>query len=335
MDDEILSKLGKVYGLIFLFKWQAELYSGENQKVSSSLSSDPPPSDLYFARQVTNNACATQAILSILLNIGDEHMSKKTSSSSGGDDGDANSDTNGGVVLGPMLSEFKSFTSSFPPDLRGEMIGSNEQIKMAHNSFARQDAFITDNEKPRNRNQEDSDVFHFVAYVPHSASKSVYELDGLKEGPNFTGSYDEATSLDSDNSLGWLKVAQQAIQERIESYCAKEIKFNLMAIVEDKRVSLNEKLKEGSGLSDVEKSEVNVALAQEESKRMQWKIENDRRRHNYLPFCVELFKCMAKNSNSGGEDFQRMIKKAKQSHLERSQAKMMEKFKQNLNKDSS
>jgi len=102
LDEDSLSQIGHVYGLIFLFKWKAE--DTTTPGVSSGLGGDDAPSDLFFAQQVTTNACATQAILSILLN----------SEASDGKEDD------GELILGPLLSSFKSFTAAFPPDLRGE-----------------------------------------------------------------------------------------------------------------------------------------------------------------------------------------------------------------------
>jgi ubiquitin carboxyl-terminal hydrolase L5 len=54
-----------VFGLIFLFKWQA------------GMSSNKAPADapgVFFAQQVINNACATQAMLAILLNQDDAEV---------------------------------------------------------------------------------------------------------------------------------------------------------------------------------------------------------------------------------------------------------------------
>lgn len=52
---------------------------------------------LFFAHQVISNACATQAILSVLLNL---------------------DTTSKNVELGKELSEFKLFASELPSDVR-------------------------------------------------------------------------------------------------------------------------------------------------------------------------------------------------------------------------
>jgi ubiquitin carboxyl-terminal hydrolase L5 len=50
-DESLLQQLGKIYGFIFLFKWQKET----NLKPVLENYSE----DLFFAHQVITNACAT------------------------------------------------------------------------------------------------------------------------------------------------------------------------------------------------------------------------------------------------------------------------------------
>ena len=153
LDEDSLASLveeyGKVYGLIFLFKWQKSLEEsggGGNDQRRRALVGDEIPEDLFFAKQVTHNACATQAILSVLLNVSSEEE-----------------DETKRMSLGTTLSSLKTFTACFPPDLKGEAISASDEIRSAHNSFARKDAFLTEEKKQRVATDDD-DVFHFIAY---------------------------------------------------------------------------------------------------------------------------------------------------------------------------
>ena len=78
-----------VYGLIFLFKYR----SGEAP--SAPVETDANASGVFFASQVITNACATQAILSILMNCPST------------------------VTLGEELGNMKTFTEDFDADLKG------------------------------------------------------------------------------------------------------------------------------------------------------------------------------------------------------------------------
>lgn len=81
---------------------------------------------------------------------------------------------------------------------KGLSIGNCEQIRVAHNSFARQDPFVMDEtEVPAGK---DDDVFHFISFVPHKGQ--LYELDGLQAGPI---SFGPCTEED------WLGKAREAI----------------------------------------------------------------------------------------------------------------------------
>ena len=50
---------------LFLFKWTAD------EEPAGSVVQDSRLDKIFFAKQVINNACATQAILSVLMNIED------------------------------------------------------------------------------------------------------------------------------------------------------------------------------------------------------------------------------------------------------------------------
>lgn len=148
---------------------------------------------LFFARQVIQNACATQAIISVLLN-------------------------SPSIELGEELSNFKSFTVDLPPDMRGLSLASAETIRAAHNSFGRPEAFELPDVKPDEK--EEDDAFHFVSFIPFNGN--LYELDGLKPAPVCHG-----PCTDDD----WLEKAVPVIQERIQSHSHEEIRFNLSTYI--------------------------------------------------------------------------------------------------------
>ncbi|KAF1783741.1 Peptidase C12, ubiquitin carboxyl-terminal hydrolase [Phytophthora cactorum] len=99
LDEQQFADLSPVYGLVFLFKYESNHGEDAEPPVFAS-----EGDGLFFAKQVISNACATQAILSILLNAQD-------------------------VELGETLSEFKAFTSDFPSDLKGLAISNSDKIR--------------------------------------------------------------------------------------------------------------------------------------------------------------------------------------------------------------
>ena len=56
MDDETLLALGKVYGLIFLFKWESPKGQKEGAAKREPLSDADIPPNLFFAHQTMTNA---------------------------------------------------------------------------------------------------------------------------------------------------------------------------------------------------------------------------------------------------------------------------------------
>lgn len=68
----------------------------------------------------------------------------------------------------------------------------------------------------------------------------MFELDGLKSGPIILGEIPTTGQGDLTSSGGisddrWLTVASPAIEERIAKYSSGEIRFNLMAIVKNRK----------------------------------------------------------------------------------------------------
>jgi len=252
LDKESFADIKPVYGLVFLFKWSPD------SDPAGSVVQDSRLDSIFFAKQVINNACATQAIMSVLMNIEDTS-----------------------VTLGDTLREFKEFCGALDPETKGLALSNSDQIRSVHNSFARQTLFEFDSKKA----EKDDDVFHFVSYVPINGR--IYELDGLKPGP-----VDHGPAGDD-----WTDNVRSVIEARMMKYTQGEIQFNLMGIIQDKTIRYNSQLKSISGMSiDSQMAEVariEMLLAEEENKRAKWKQENIRRRHNYLPLIMEMLRCLA------------------------------------------
>lgn len=245
------------YGLIFLFKYK----SGIVDTRPTISFGDEPLSKLYFAKQVVQDACATQAILSVLLNC---PM----------------------IDLGDELGTFKSFTESLDYEMRGLSIGNSDHIRGVHNAFARPEPFVQ--EKSAYSRGNSKDAHHFIAYIPHEGV--VYELDGLRDGPIALGSY----SGDS-----WLYVAAEAVETRIASLGGNgtESDFNLMLIERDKKHVAEEQLQRLQNMrtmsedcttvdSDIES--LSSYIQELEQVKATQRKENCRRKHNYVPFIVRL-----------------------------------------------
>lgn len=260
LDEETFSNLRPVHGLIFLFKWVPD------SEPDGSIVQDNRLEKIFFAKQVINNACATQAILSILLNC--KHTDLK---------------------LGETLSEFQEFSQSFDPSLRGLSLSNSDLIRQVHNSFSRQQMFEFDEKMAK----KDDDVFHFVSYMPIDGR--LYELDGLKDGPVDLGAIPDGND--------WLHYVKPVLEKRMQKYSTDEIHFNLMAIVSDRKTTYERQLKElcsqvesGGMETDLIKSQISqlrMLVGDEEKKMKKYKVENIRRRHNYLPFIMELLKILA------------------------------------------
>lgn len=144
-----------------------------------------PQSSCSHGPQTTSNACATVALLNIIMNAE-------------------------GVELGDKLREFKEETKDMCTSLRGHYLSSSTFIRTTHNSFTRRmdhlnaDLLLenqaseassknkkrtvsskSSRKKKKKANVDSEYGFHFVAYVP--AHGYVWELDGLMNKPHKIG----------------------------------------------------------------------------------------------------------------------------------------------------
>lgn len=133
-----------------------------------------------------------------------------------------------------------------------------------HNEFARPEPFVAG---PSKVAEDGDDVFHFVSFLPINGR--LFELDGLKDGPIDHG---ECSQDEFYERIG------PVLQRRIAAYSAEEIKFNLMALVKDRRAVLQEKLDALPSDADGERAVLQSELANEQDKRRRWTRENQLRR---------------------------------------------------------
>jgi ubiquitin carboxyl-terminal hydrolase L5 len=285
------------YGLIFLFEYDNAIQRQHGEMMMTDDANDMETSDdvseaasknIFFAQQITNNACATQAILSIIMNMIPNGTVKPTD-------------------LGSMLSDFYGFTQELPPYYKGMAITSSTQIRNAHNSFTNtNDTFMALNQFDQEKEVKGKgEAFHFVAYVP--VNGTVYELDGLQKQPIVVGKLNDIGDDDS-NATGlikkyqWLSIARKAIQDRMAILGADtgDVKFNLMAVTSNRSTSLRricEAYQDDLEVTATANAQITTlyfaAVAEmqaQEQKRIQYKHENQRRRHNYYNLILNALK---------------------------------------------
>ena len=169
--------------------------------------------------------------------------------------------------------------------LRGEALSNSDIIRDVHNSFARSSPFIDETTRLAT---EDDDVYHFIAYTPINGT--LYELDGLQRAPISHGACE---------CEDFPEKVIPVLQRRIERYPSNEIRFNLLAMVQDLRI-------QARGTGDQE------LLFQEEQKRNEWQWENALRKHNFVSFTGEVLRgVVAAKLGEGEEAYGEWVDEAK------------------------
>lgn len=248
LDPEALAFLPRpVHGLIFLYQ-----YNEEDEDEDMAEKREECPEGLWFGNQTTANACATVAIMNILMNASDPGF-------------------------GPELTEFKAATANLPPPQRGQMLDTNDFIRGIHNSAARRldllsEDLLLDNKfeewekeqvkkaastkkktinrkasgngnkkkPPRKKKRDIETANHYIAYVP--VAGRVWELDGLEAKPLCHGTFsapDVQHGGGGDNELiqPWLHIASSAIAARMEASADAQMNYNLLAVCDAPLIS--------------------------------------------------------------------------------------------------
>ncbi|XP_049841980.1 ubiquitin carboxyl-terminal hydrolase calypso isoform X2 [Schistocerca gregaria] len=208
---------GPVYGFIFLFRWIEERRSRRKivDEIDSFVKDEEVVNNIFFAQQMVPNSCATHALLSVLLNCPDIH-------------------------LGATLSRLKAHTSGMCPENKGWAIGNTPELAKAHNSHAMPQAKRRLDKSSSSggvsTGRYTGEAFHFVSYVPIHGK--LFELDGLKPFPMDHGPWGEKED--------WTEKFRRVITDRLGITAGEpyhDIRFNLMAVVPDRRIALTRKIK--------------------------------------------------------------------------------------------
>ena len=245
--------------------------------------------DLFFSKQLLENQNATQALLSIILNNDDK------------------------IEIGQNLKEIKLSMNEMDYIKKGIFLSNCEILKKEHNKFKILES---------NLNDEDSDIYHFVTFIHFK--NSIYEIDGLREGPILI-----EENIEFKN---WISKVIPYLKEKINLFSTNEIKFNLMALTPDKlellktnkekllkqKNFIEEKIKGNNEISkekifeelngmnkeqlekrlekiETEINDCNNGINIEKMKINKYKEEKERRQFNYNPLIFELLKIMGEN----------------------------------------
>lgn len=203
---------GPVYGFIFLFRWIEERRARRKIiETENFVRDEEAVNSIFFAQQVVPNSCATHALLSILLNCSD-------------------------IPLGDTLTRLKTHTKGMSPELKGLAIGNTPELAASHNSHAIPQARRRRLEKVSggvSTGRFTGEAFHFVSFVPINGH--LFELDGLKPFPMDHGPWEESEE--------WTDKFRRVMADRLGiSTGEQDIRFNLMALVPDRRIAFTHKL---------------------------------------------------------------------------------------------
>ena len=172
---------------------------------------------------------------------------------------------NENVQLGSVLENFKSFSQDLPADMRGLCLSNSLEIRQIHNEFGNIEEILAfgeeDEDIGKDNKEKSKDPFHFVSFI--SKNGQIYELDGLRDAPLVHFVEEEMEMEMAEDGKGNCSSNSSSLSENKESENKKsewttkvleiikkrtrgntEIRFNLMAVVVDRRERLRAEIAE-------------------------------------------------------------------------------------------
>ncbi|SPJ10920.1 deubiquinating/deneddylating enzyme [Plasmodium sp. DRC-Itaito] len=240
--NKLLKHHSYIYGIIFLFN------IGKNYKTNKYIEHEVPD-NLFFAKQVIPNACATQAILSIVLNKD--------------------------IELNDEIKNIKTFSLNFDSSMKGLTLSNCTFLRNIHNSY--KPPIYLDKEDIHHDKKKSEDSFHFVSYI--SFEDKVYLLDGLQKGPvlinideenktnpnNIRNNNDNNNNHNNSNNIRmnekhWIEISREHIKKEIDEICNSQtnndVRFNIIAVMKDKEYIIQEYI----NIHRIVKQRVNIKL---------------------------------------------------------------------------
>lgn len=199
-----------IYGIVFLFRWSSQ----NHENVDFLLSNDQALSEIFYAKQLAQNSCATHALLHILFNRSCE--------------------------LNHELVRHKQSMKSLSSNEKGNYISNEDYFFGIHRFFANPTRSIE-------AKIENGEAFHYSSFIPFKEKKFL-ELDGLKSGPVLYNC-DKGNNW-FVSSLNTIK--SKIDSTKILSKSNSEIKFHVMVILKNRNIILKQLLNELS-LGDIQK----------------------------------------------------------------------------------
>jgi len=246
--------LHPIYGLVFCFLWRKDNDALPKKESGGPEDREDALAKLWFANQLSDDACASMAILNVLLNVEE-------------------------VEIGERLTVFRNETERMSSPMKGLAVSNAHFIRQAHNNLARpadirgatnvlaiktlEDAAKAERsmnpppakrrkvttpkrKKPVNPDADSNqdEAYHFIGYIPFRGK--VWELDGLKSAPVEVGELPSGSDTTVPHQ-SWMDVVRPVLRMKMHKYGGGDeetgsIRFNLLAIVKDQFCKVSDQL---------------------------------------------------------------------------------------------